>query len=652
MCPRQGRPRVDLVTYPKILSLDDMAQVRVRTFTCYAMTYSAYCTDSTYARMRQTMEAIVQLEADEAWSSRLYTHLQQMTGTDVDLATIEATFQFRWTIVTDGTLTLDPYFSRVLDEGITTSFGRMLGNLEAACRSLPGIDPGEASYHQDHKAICACNLLYNRIAPLLVDSTCTPQRLLDVTRQAHDELISAAAAAARERVEYQATGVRALQRLCAAVRENYESVAVLIQSEREAIGYLVQNPPPMFSKELVANGVPLAEMRAYLYPEGRPLSGAVLEMSIGRWALTYYDALSSACILSLDALRVLSRTTCNWNGFSGIALWHNERNRELIETAMETGGFGAAVPFPDVEHVHAFTDYALVATATAEPTAPRVVRLAGMVKEIVSTGLIRPRSVRAEHVLGLVGRFGCEALVERNLRLDDEAMHGMQIDKPTAMSSAYPIVPLPQVLRPLHGVTHTPLKVALHAAADVTKCLQRDYVLIAVIRDVLSQCHYARLRGLDSDEEPEAVMERGYVGITQVSDLLNSLQNMGESVQTMIDSISRQSLTMTLGHLMKDKIAKTVAEVQYMDMPSWIKGSKGLRFTRLSGRLLSEYLDGVVLKMQPPTGATFANEWHTSRSSKSHARRKAGGTNGTNGTNTAEASGSGRRGRLSVTRAA
>jgi hypothetical protein len=631
MSARGVQPRAELVTKRKSFAPDAIAHARVRAFTCYALSRSAYCTPSTYERLRETMEATVQLDADEGWASRLYAHVQQQTGNDIELSAIEATFHFRWQLVTEHECVLDPYFSRVLEQGITASFGRMLGDLETACRGLPGLDPGEHSLSQDHNARCACNLLYNRLATALVHPDTTQQQLLSIAQTARDELVGGAARAARERIDYQATGVRALQRLCAAVREQRESIAVLVQEMREVIGYLVHNPPAIFASELRQAGVPLVELRAYLYPEGRPLSGAVLEMSVGRWALTYYDAVSSACITTLDALRVMSRTTCNWHGYAGIAMWHRARHADLIKTALATGGVGAAVCFPEVQHLHACNDYVLVATATAEPTALRVVRLAVMVHEMINVGLIRPRVVRADCVLALVGRFGCEASVERDRRLADEAAHaGMEIEEPLPHPVAYPLVPLPPAPHPLPIAAGTPLEVTLHGTSRVSKCLQRDYVIIAVIRDLLSKCHYVSVPGPESDDERVAAIERGFVGITQACEHLNALTGMGDTVQTMVTNMSRPSLTMCLQHLMKDKLVKAVRateacsddDVQYTDMPSWLKGSKGMSFTRVGYRLLAAHMDEVLHKMQPPTGAAFAKEWHTSRSSISHARRK------------------------------
>ena len=101
--------------------------------------------------------------------------------------------------------------------------------------------------------------------------------------------------------------------------------------------------------------MPLAELRAYLFPEGRPQCDAVQELSVSRWAATYYDVVSTACVAVLPQLRMLRRAallqasllTLN-DPNSGGCKSTDGRSTSLIDK-VPLIGFGAAV-----EHLMAF----------------------------------------------------------------------------------------------------------------------------------------------------------------------------------------------------------------------------------------------------------------------------------------------------------
>ena len=614
------------------------------------LTHAAHCSAATFERLCMAQDETTRLAADAGWAARLYGHVAGRMGHDVAIADLESTFHFRWGIVTTNGHGSDPYYSRVLENDIMSSLSRMVTQLNEIFRTLPGLDPAELSTDGDTEATCACNVLYNRLGAAMINANTSQQDLLNVATKARDELLARAAERARGRLNYQAAGVRALQRVCAAVREGRGDIASLIDAERDAMSYLVRFPPPSLMSELEGAGVPLGELHAYLFPAvPARLNGAVLEMAVSRWAATYYDAVTTACINALQEMRQLSHVPSNWHGYAGIALWHGERQRPLVNTAIATGGVGAAARFPEVPHTHALRGFVLVATATSQPTALRVVRIAAAVHELVRVGLLLPRTMRAECILALVSRFGCEASVRHEQLLD-----GMDFEAPLPLNAArgevggravaYPIEPTPESdrfhpsLRGQH--THhlsTTLTNTLREAGRVPKSLQRDFVLLAAIRDNLTRCNFVIIPGPESDVDDVPVMERAYLGITPVCEQIVALPNLGDPVTPMIERFTRASLTMTVGHVMHDKIVKQLAEyahtmqphigfreddVEYAVMPSWVSGTKGVSFTRRGANVLMLYLTWVVQSCQPPSGVAFANKWHTSRSAKSHARRK------------------------------
>lgn len=622
-----------------LTSLDPnaIAHARLGAFTGYACTQSAYCTPKTYERLRMAVANANHSARDAEWATRFYTHVAQLTGRDVELHDLEGKFCFRWQLVTTQGVASDPYFSRALESDVAASVASMLADVEATSRALPGLDINELGADGDKEATYARNTLYHRICNCLMHPGATQQALLAVVDTACKELCLEAAQRAQSRLHYQVTGILALQRLCAAVNNGTAEVSQQIDEEVEAIGYLVRCPPPVLTSELEQLNVPLGELRSYLFPaEPERMNGVILGDTVGRWAATYYDSVTTACINALTTLREIAKVRFDWSGYAGIALWHRTVNRDLINTALATGGFDAVTGFPKVAHTHAFTDQVLVATVTSQSTALRVTRLASVVVQAVRAGLLKPRTVRAEGILALVSRFGCEAAVNRDRVMQrgmgDEQM-GVEMDTADAAPYHAMIVaaPVPVPAPAFVPTTQMTLVVTLHETARVQKCLQRDYVLLSIVRDCLVQAPFVMVPGPDTDEEGQPpVEERGYLGIGAVGDKTKHVPNLGEPVSPMLERFGKASLTMTLGHLMH-KVADNVVQshknyhdgdVMYGDMPTWVTGTKGLSFSKAGRSHLIHYVSWVLQCMLPPHGPVFANTWHTSRSSKSHARRK------------------------------
>jgi hypothetical protein len=588
-------------------------------FTAYVLTRSAYCSTRTFKRLRCAMNNSTQLDQQVDWTNRLYAHVAQLTGKDVALADLEHAFKFKWTLVAGpcGTHT-DPFFSRVLENEMATSLRGLLVGVNHVCRALPGLNPAELSQDTDDATWAAVNMLYNRLGPALVSAHTSQEQLLAIVSAARDELVQSAHAKDQTRLSYQAQGIQALQAICAHVHEEgLEMLAMKLEELRDQVSFIIRYPPVAFDAELKSMGVSLTELQAYFFPaEGERMNGAIFEMSVARWAATYYEQVSTACIAALDVMRQHASKPPTWHGFASVALWH--KDHDLVRTAVETGGFGAVAAFPSVTHTHLFKDQVLAATCVSQPVALRVVRVAMVAFEAVRSGLLRPRTLRGEHVLGLIYRVGCEAAVRRDKILSDEDYEqAMELDNASeggvsvasSVPAPFPIVPVTAIAPTMAGAST--IQVALHAAKHVPKSLQRDYVLIVALRECLAHVSY--------------VQDFGYVGISHVCERLTQLPNMGEPVTPMIDGFTKASMSMTAGHILKDKVVKRLGlpeeEAVYTDMPSWVAGSKGLCFTKAGGVHLMEYLNEVVQQMQPPGGALYANAWHTSRSAKAHARR-------------------------------
>lgn len=625
---RRGPPAFGNRSHYSLTPFSAISHARANAFTAYACSYAPYCSEATFKRLRMAVDTTATLQSDASWASRLYNHVKSIGKGDVAIESLELEFGFQLAPVTRGGYTSDPYFSRVLEQQVATSLATFLQQLDQMCRSLPGLDPAELSAEGDDEVRAKCNQLYNRLGPELVRLGATDESLLQVAEKARHELVAEATRLTAARLGYQAGGVRALQRLCAAAINGTRDVGAIIDRERDAIGYVIRYTPVWLKTELDASGISLAELGAYLYPvEVHRMCGAVLEMSVSRWAATHYEAVSAACVNTLNEMRHQSQVGASWHGYVGVAFWHAQHQRDLITTAIATGGVGAAMPCPEMAHTHALKDWVLVATATTQNTALRVARIAAVVHEAVRLKVLRPRVVRSENLLAFFSRFACEREFELDRTVADE-MDVESTSTPLAQSLVV-VAPPPVPQAPVVvGSPPTTLMMTLRDTTRVPKSLQRDYVLLSIMRDQLAQTAFVMVPGPETDDEsqPTAQVERGYLGIGQACDRMKSLADIGEPVTPMIERFTKASLTMTMGHVMHDKCVKLLQmsrdDLDYTTMPSNVSGTKGMAFSRMGARELMKYLNSVIQKMQAPSGAAFANEWHTSRSAKSHARRK------------------------------
>tara|TARA_Y100000389_G_scaffold204725_2_gene259224 strand:+ start:4490 stop:6322 length:1833 start_codon:yes stop_codon:yes gene_type:complete len=595
----------------------------------------AHCTESAFQPLCDLMATITMLGDGAQWVESVYKYVAQRSACDVDLAELETRFDFKWALQTVGGRTTDPFFVRTLQEDVTNSFGTFLRDLDHKCRALPGLDPIELTPDADRDAMYACNTLYNRLAPLLSAASSTDQTLLEVAARARDELITAAMEKASLRLNLQAGGVRALQRLCAAARERRQDLSTILDVERDAVGYVVRFPPRILATELELAGVSLAELGGLLYPvEPFRMCGAVLEMSVTQWALAHYESVSGACVKTINELRIQAHGRRSWYDYASIALWHTAQNTDLIKSAMDTGGFGVVTPCPVAPHTHAFEGWVLAVLSTTQKSALRVARIATIVHRAVQLHLLRPRTVRGDSILAFLRRIGCERRFECERVMDrEELLESMEVvdtreSNPTPVAS--PTQPI-ALRSPAQDASSLTLTVALQNVQYVPKSLQRDYVLIAIIRDLLSRATFVMIQRTELDANNVAVStaaERGLIGISQACDRLKEVPtSIGEQVGCMVERFTKASLTMTIGFIMKDKIVAAMGSVsdgnvEYTTMPPWMSSTKGISFTRHGSGLLMTYMTTVMQKMQLPSGAVYANEWHISRSAKSHARRK------------------------------
>jgi len=585
--------------------------------TALLLTRVAYAPAEWLSDVDTAMAASADLDRDMEWARALYTHVAERTGTDVDVSDLETAFGFEWKpLRVDAVRMTDPYSSRVLSDGITSSFAGLLSELDHVCSTLPGLNPGEATL--DREVTHASNLLWHNVGRALCDPNCTQDQLGSVALSTYNEIIAGAHERARSRLMAQAEGVKALQRLCAAATEG-RNLCEMLEMNMDHIGVVTNIPPPSLAHELTRMGVPLIALRDLLFPShvAVPMSGAERLANVTWWAQTYAPMIDAAALVALPDLHLLLTQPATWRGWDGIGVWLTAS--EPVRIAQETGGMRAALACPNATHTYALQPYAVVATATSTSVALRVTRLARVVLDLVGSGALRPRRVKAECLLSLIQRFEVATSFERERALlrvaelaesgEASASSGAAVDDEAAAPH-----PPPHPQSAVSSMGAVRLMPSLLDAHRVPKSLLRDYVVVLILRDRLSAC--------------PADVAVAYLSVAAAVAQLTSLPpNLGEA-STMIRDHSAGSLRQTVTHVMKkveEKVREagtTLEDLKYTKTPAWVPGCTGLALTAEGRRVLCEYLDTLVASMQPPGGPAFAKEWHCSRSAMSHARRK------------------------------
>ena len=101
----------------------------------------------------------------------------------------------------------------------------------------------------------------------------------------------------------------------------------------------------------------------------------------------------------------------------------------------------------------------------------RVARIAAVAHAMVACELLKPRVVRAEHLLSLVGRFGCEAALAHERVMDQEVG---EEDEPMDVALPVAVAAPPAPVVPVVTGASQPLIITLREAVRVPKSLQRD----------------------------------------------------------------------------------------------------------------------------------------------------------------------------------
>jgi len=598
------------------------------------LTQSAYVADTKLVRVSESLNTAMmatELNYDMAWTERVYNHVVERLGSDVDIHALEQQFNFEFAPRCVGDRILDPFSSRDVVRNIQASFGNLLKEIERVSSALPGIDP--LQYQDGTEVAGAVNLFYNRLSPLLSNRATDHAMLSRTTAVVCNEIASDACAKAVLRTQKQQAGLRALQRLCAAAVE-HRDVEEVVESGAHLIAEMLYAPPESFVNEMQRLAVPISELAFFLQPFAStvPICGAARSISIARWANAYAGHVETVCVGVLHELRCLEHADCSAVVWHGVGVWASNDERTKLATA--TGGLSCVAPCPRAVHAHGCDNMVVVALRTSQRTALRSVRLARIVYELVHSGALRPWCVRADGLLPMISRFSSEASVqlhfvqtqlEAQIAEDEECSHADDddvADEPTSDNVAdeptssveVPVVPMRL------GNQSFDIHESILVSSQVPQSLQRDYLILLVVYIFVAERIVSN------------TASKTHVSVAAVIDKLCAIAKSGH-VGGMIRCATRVSLQQSTAHVFNKLVSMTQRlaiqnrepcgddDLVYGRLPTWCVGGKGINANEIGTRRLKEFLVHAIECMRSD-GERFARVWYPSRSSKCHARRK------------------------------
>ena len=567
--------------------------------------------------------SIKDLEKLARFASSIYEEIALEISTDVSISRLEAKFKFTWAPqFFDETTKHDPLYSRSISREVESSMQKLIRSIDQSCTALRGLCPSEQMKTASESVEHASNLLWNATTSVMTRVGATSSDLLAATTQAYERIVKSSVGRATKSLNEQSRGVRALQRLCAAVAERRDPIESLATEMTNVFG-LTQSPPVALLDEFKRLKTPFFELVAHLAPDGNgpSVSRQARELGILRWVAAYANTIDSACVLTLNTLRSLANSPTSWRGWDGLCVCSSTSER--CSTAFAQNGIGAVVQCPTATHTTAISELAIVATHPRERVALRAVRIARVVLELVKSGKLVPRTVKAELLLPLVSLVGCNATVSgignadgeglaiwTNSEEDSTGMGGPsdQVSNESTPSGCCSMVSRIQT-------THVEASQFLLTLGEihVPRSLLRDFAILATAHSVLS-CYSRGCVARIGCSEVAAELSR-----------YSALPRASEELVLMLNSTSRASLLQSIAFVLR-KLAKLAEQtnclVTYGPLPKHSLSSSGVTILASGRDDFLKFTLKTLASMKLPHGASFADTWHISRAAKSRASRE------------------------------
>jgi len=548
---------------------------------------------------------------------------------DVNLVDIEAELGFSWAPKPlDNCRSVDYLQSLAIERMVYSSTRELLFDVQQLCDLLPGLDAVEMTSRASSKVVAkAHRTLLNAIAGLLTSRTLKDDGggafLLGVKtacRRVFDEAVHSA----RERMVLQEFGVVALQKLCSSEELDMQ------QDFLDSLTMLVRDPPESLVAEMSRRRVSLFELGWILAPPtgAAPMSGALKETRLCSWVATWGDAAGAASACALNEMRqkhvrLGSTENPSWCGLSV------HKSTDSRVAALVGAGRGAvACPVPN--HTRGRLSLFIVQTSS-DSCALRAVRLAAVIYEMALAGALRPRRIRADWLLPLVGHW----VDATNLEL--ESLVGN--DEPPQPQQPQPHQPPRAFGVPGGGgaINHEPhsYNELLLAAHSVPSCLTQHFFFAIVVKDLVrdptrdatdrfffgSSLLYENLVRFGKDREDDATL----AGVLRYGCESRRASSLKQSASKFLMKISQNiigwwdkqpaCLDRPLCSLdcVFEKLPKTS-----------ISERAGISVSKSGLSALSLYTEYLIQSMRPPFAANFLKDWHVSRSARSRAAQRLG----------------------------
>lgn len=576
----------------------------------------------------------VQLQRDSALADRIYTALQGCGRDDISVSDIESQFRFKWREIDVPTphgapRRLDPYFAQHITSVIAQSFHTLVFLLPGRLAALPGLNANQVVEAMRPQLNHACNILYERLCPILVGAVpnATHEMLVQEAAACAAELTRLHTAPAHQLISEQIKGLRVLQSICSDSMED-EPIADTLFREADVLQTLATQPPHQLVDELVRERVPFTELADFLVSDVRygvrgaaalPASGAAREMSIQRWAKAYGETVMRCLVSARQALHVLSTspdTACAWHGVL-VASTSNA----LVNMAVDTGGTAAAVQCTRATHTSSLDDVVVASTSTTDPVALLVPRLVRVVSQLVEQKCLSVRKLRADLLLPLVTRWKSEAMIEcerlvatgafpeglGSIELPDEARPMDEDDTEDHTVHPQAVLAPPQPVAERFGPRIE--------AGTVPLSLERDHAIVVCIRDLIKE------RVTEGGQTTNGTIYPITLRVVVSRVMARANESLRASERSTIQSVG--GVFTKLVHRYEDP---TVVAYWKTDAPwdhSHIAGKPKGAALVVSGEELSKLLDHLnrMVDDMRINGTAFAKVWFPSRSARSHSRR-------------------------------
>lgn len=542
----------------------------------------------------------------------LYSYLVAKGERDVDIAVLESDFKHVWCFHPENKFNDDPCYLRQVAADVRRSVEAFVINLDQACMSIAGMDPGQISSSaltEQMMKVRSCAA--HELTQMLISKDSTKESMVDRIKDIEDRFSESVVRAHKKELETAFSGVTALAAICAAVIQNREFIDILqvnFAAARDVCAY----PPKHLTEQLALVGLSTSILRScFLQPTGRVVGGSSLAPSSSRVVdmITEFFRcgdvayrFSTACVAVLNLLRLEIATPDNSEVWSGVDVV-DSTSQGVDALRIVSPECVSAVRGPS--HSSSSTNLFLV-VPNRTCRALRAVRFLCALRKAVAIGALTPRLLRASILLASVARFRSDKRF-RASAIERETLCPLAERAEIAFpfgNSEYSETQNEEISPSTTGdlVFAVPEPLEVQQEACVPLQLQRDYAIM--------KC-FDRM-----------IPERG--GIVTLKQIGKTLMSQGGYFCDHSERSVEQSVSWVVKKCEEKARAKMLTDgrLEYIKAAPGMKGGGSISIDEMGARALSSFLRNTLSSMEN-ADAAFMKEWHVSRSSRNKAKTAA-----------------------------